>query len=242
TRAGEVLSPSGVLTGGRRQNERQANDHSLLGRKRALRQLSEELGELSRQAEGQQGRLHVPGREGESLRGRQEVLQGCGHAQETARLTGEKDLEAARREAERVLRHLDTLEVEGRQLAAESATAQQELGSLEERMAQVAAREGEIEREMTTLRAGLEADQAEEASIVARATTCRVDLATVLERVEALGREIDSLGEIGVECARRLEEASHRRSQLLERREDLSREQAHTDERAREVSAERDRK
>ena len=242
TRTGEVLSPSGALTGGRRQNERQANDHSLLGRKRALRQLSEELGDLARQAEEQQGRLHVLEREVESLRGRQDVLQVSVHAHETARLTGEKDLEAARREAERVLRHLDTLEVEGRQLAGESATAQQELGSLEERMARVAAREGEIEREMSALRTALETDQAEEASIVARATACRVDLATVLERVEALGREIDSLGEIGVECGRRLEEASHRRSQLLERREDLSREQAHTDERAREVSAERDRK
>src|SRR5262249_57493887 len=149
-------------------------------------------------------------------------------AQERAGVRGEKELEAAGGEAERVLRHLDTLEVEGRQLAGESATAQQELGSLEERMARVAAREGEIEREMGTLRDALEADQAEEASIVARATACRVDLATVLERVEALGREIDSLGEIGVECARRFEEASHRRSQLLERRDDLSREQAHT--------------
>ncbi len=242
TRAGEVLSPSGALTGGRRQNERQANDHSLLGRKRALRQLSEELGDLALQAEEQQHRLHALEREVESLRGRQEVLQVSVHAQETARLTGEKDLEAARREAERVLRHLDTLEVEERQLAGESATAQQELGALEDRMAQVAAREGEIEREMSDLRAGLEADQAEEASIVARATACRVDLATVLERVEALGREIDSVSEIGVECGLRLEEASNRRAQLLERREDLSREQALTDERARVVSAERDRK
>ena len=51
SRAGEVLSPAGALTGGRRHNERQANDHSLLGRKRALRHLSEELGDLALQAE-----------------------------------------------------------------------------------------------------------------------------------------------------------------------------------------------
>ena len=242
TRGGEVLSPAGALTGGRRQNERQANDHSLLGRKRALRQLSEELGDLALQAEEQQDGLHLLDREVESLRGRQEVLQVSVHAQETARLTGEKDLEAARREAERVLRHLDTLEVEGRQLGGESATAHEELDALEGRMAQVAAREESIEREMATLRAILEADQAEEASIVARATACRVDLATVLERVEALGREIDSLSEIAVECGLRLEEASNRRAQLLERREELSREQGLTDQRARDVSAERDAK
>jgi chromosome segregation protein len=242
TRAGEVLASSGALTGGRRQNERQANDHSLLGRKRALRQLSEELGDLALQAEEQQGRLQALARAVESLRGRQEILQVSVHAQETARLTGEKDIEAAHRETERVLQHLETLESEERQLEGEAATTRQELEALEERMALVTTRESDIEREMTALRSGLESDQAEEASIVAQATACRVDLATVLERVEALGREIDSLSEIGVECGVRLEEASSRRAQLLERREELGREQARTDERAREVGAERDRK
>ena len=242
TRAGEVLAPSGALTGGRRQNERQANDHSLLGRKRALRQLSEELGTVALEVEAQQERLSALDREVESLRARQELLQVSVHAQETARLTGEKDIEAARREADRVWRHLETLQSEGRQLVAEAATANQELEALEMRMAEVAAREGGIERELTALRGGLEADQVAEAAIVGQLTACRVDLATVLERVEALGREIDSLGEIGNECSARLDEASGRRSQLFERREDLSREQARTDERAREVSAERDAK
>jgi chromosome segregation protein len=242
TRAGEVLSPSGALTGGRRQNERQANDHSLLGRKRALRELSEELGDLALQAGEQQARLQALDRDVESLRGRQEVLQVSVHAQETARLTGEKDIEAARRELDRVLRHLETLESEERQLAGEAATAREELAALEERMAAVVAREENVEREMGALRAGLEADQVEESAIVAHATACRVDLATVLERVEALGREIDSLNEIAVECATRLGEASTRRAQLAERREDLGREQARTDERALDVTGERDRK
>src|SRR4030095_3744884 len=187
-------------------------------------------------------RLQALDREVAALRGAHEFLQVSVHAQETARLTGEKDIEAAHREAERVLRHLETVATEGRQLEGEAPTTRQELKALEERMALVTAREGDIEREMTALRSGLESDQAEEASIVAQATACRVDLATVLERVEALGREIDSLSEIGVECGVRFEEASNRRAQLLERREELGREQARTDDRAREVGAERDRK
>src|SRR6266436_6423010 len=97
------------------------------------------------------------------------------------------------------------------------------------------ARETAIESEMTVLRAGLEADQAMEASTVVAATTCRVDLATVLERVEALGREIDSLGELEGEFAVRLQEAGSRRSQIFDRRQELTREQGRTDERAREV-------
>src|SRR4029450_13030976 len=38
TPAGEVLSPTGRLTGGRRDGDREAQDHSLLRRKRAIRQ------------------------------------------------------------------------------------------------------------------------------------------------------------------------------------------------------------
>jgi chromosome segregation ATPase len=75
TRAGEVLGPTGALTGGRRHDERQANDHSLLGRKRALRQLSEELGDLALHAEEAQRRFYGLDREVESLRGRQEVCR-----------------------------------------------------------------------------------------------------------------------------------------------------------------------
>jgi chromosome segregation protein len=242
TRAGEVLTPTGALTGGRRHNERQANDHSLLGRKRALRQLSEELGELALEAEEGERRLHALDREVESLRGRQEVLQVSVHAQETARLSGEKDIEAARRETERVLRHLETLEAEGRQIWGETAAAAQELEALDGRLAEVSGRETDIQRELTALRQSLEADRAEEASLVTAATTCRVDLATVLERVEALGREIDSLSELEVEFGTRLQEAGSRRAQILDRRQDLTREQGRTDERAREVGAERDRK
>jgi chromosome segregation protein len=242
TRAGEVLSPTGALTGGRRHNERQANDHSLLGRKRALRQLSEELGALALQAEEAARRLQALDIEVESLRGRQEVLQVSVHAQETARLSGEKDIEATHREAERVLRHLETLQSEGHQLAGEAATAASELESLDGRLLVVATREADVEREMTVLRAALEADQAREAATVVAVTTCRVDLATVLERVEALGREIDSLGELEGEFSVRLQDAGSRRSQILDRRQDLEREQGRTDDRAREVGAERDRK
>ena len=242
TRSGEVLSPAGALTGGRRHNEREANDHSLLGRKRALRQLSEELGGLARDAEEAARRLQALDTEVESLRGRQEVLQVSVHAQESARLSGEKDIEAARREADRVLRHLETIEAERSQVAVEAATAARDLEALEARLAEVLTGEAASERRMTELRTALDADQAAEAAAVAAATTCRVDLATVLERVEALGREIDNLAALEEELAARLREAANRRSQIFDRRQELGREQARTDERAREVGAERDRK
>ena len=107
TRAGEVLSPAGALTGGRRDGERHVNEQSLLGRKRAIRQLADEVGALGRNVEESQQRLHALEVAVDSLRARQGMLQVSVHAQETARLSGGKDLEATRRESERVIRHLE---------------------------------------------------------------------------------------------------------------------------------------
>src|SRR6266581_2320261 len=83
TRAGEVLSPAGALTGGRRDGERHVNEQSLLGRKRAIRQLADEVGALGRNVEESQQRLHALEVAVDSLRARQGMLQVSVHAQET---------------------------------------------------------------------------------------------------------------------------------------------------------------
>jgi len=241
TRAGEVLSPAGALTGGRRDSERHVNEQSLLGRKRSIRQLGEEVAALTLQGEESQRRLQTLEAAVESLRTRQSVLQVSVHAQEAARLTGGKDLEATRREAERVLRHIETLEAESRQVGAEHAETGRELSGLDGRLSEVAGREGSLERDMDVLRKGLEADQAAEASLMGSVTACRVELATVLERVESLGRDIERLTTLEAEFGLRIEESGIRRTQTIERRQELGREQSRTDDRAREVGAERDR-
>jgi chromosome segregation protein len=241
TRAGEVLSPAGALTGGRRDGERHVNEQSLLGRKRAIRQLADEVGTLGRDVEAGQHRLQALEVAVDSLRARQGMLQVSVHAQEAARLSGGKDLEATRRESERVLRHLETLEAEGRQVSAESAETVSELTSLEGRLADIGARESSLEREMATLRERLREDQAAEGALLAQASAGRVELATVLERVESLGRDIDRLGTLEREFDTRIEESGARRGQTIERGQELRREQGRTDERAREVGAERDK-
>jgi chromosome segregation protein len=241
TRAGEVLSPVGALTGGRRDSERHVNEQSLLGRKRAIRQLAGEVGVLGRDVEESQRRLQALEVAVDSLRARQGMLQVSVHAQETARLSGGKDLEATRRESERVLRHLETLEAEGRQVSAEGAETERELSSLEGRLADMGVREASLEREMAALRERLEADQAAEGTLLSEASAGRVELATVLERVESLGRDIERLASLGSEFETRIEESGTRRAQTIERRQELAREQGRTDDRAREVGAERDR-
>ena len=90
--------------------------------------------------------------------------------------------------------------------------------------------------------AALDADREAEGALVADVTACRVELATVSERVQALARDIDRLGELEREFGVQLDEAVRRRAQLAERREELGRERERTDALAREAAAERDRR
>jgi len=241
TRSGEVLSPTGRLTGGRRDSERQGNDQSILGRKRAIRQLGGEIAGFRREVEAAGAALEALDREIAGLRGRQESLQSNFQAQETARLTGEKDLESVQREAERIGRHLETLAVEARQLETERGETARQLEELERSLAGAAEREIALDRQMAELREALDVAQTAEAGLGRDLTACQADLAVTAERVEALGRDIERLGEFEREFGAQLEQAALRRVQLAERRDDLSQERQRTDAQAREAAVERDR-
>jgi chromosome segregation protein len=241
TPSGEVLSPSGRLTGGRRDSERESNDQSLLGRKRAIRQLGEEITELKRQVDGAVEALADLEGAIAGLRARQEGLQSRQQAQEAARLSGQKDLESVLREEERVRRHLDTLASEAEALEAERGEARRRLSEAESALAAAAEREAELERGMAELRTELERAQSEEAGFLARLTACREDLAVVRERAESLGRDIERLAELERDYGVQREQTAQRRAQAAERCRDLAQERERTDALARDAAAERDR-
>jgi chromosome segregation protein len=241
TPSGEVLSPTGRLTGGRRDSERQSNDHSLLGRKRAIRQLGEEIAGLRREVDAAAAALEALEGEVAGLRARQESLHSNYQAQETARLTGEKDLESVLREEERLARHLDTLAAEGRQVEAERADTIRQIQDLERSLTAAAERETQLDRAMGELREALDAAQTTEAGLGRDLTARQAELAAVVERVEALGRDIERLGEFERDFALQAEQAAQRRAQTAERRADLAQERERTDAQAREAAGERDR-
>jgi chromosome segregation protein len=241
TRSGEVLSPSGRLTGGHRDSERQSNDHSLLGRKRAIRQLGDEIGRLGRDVEAATARLETLEGEVTGLRTRLEGLQSNYQAQETARLSGEKDLESVLREADRVARHLETLTVENEQLTGERDETASQLLELERALMAAAELEARLGGDMTALQGLLESGQSDEAGLTERLTACRVELATVAERVEALGRDIDRIMELERDFGLQQQQSAARRAQTAERRGDLAAERERTDAQARDAVTERDR-
>ena len=241
TRSGEVLSPSGRLTGGHRDSERQSNDHSLLGRKRAIRQLGEEIAGLERDVSAAGARAETIEGEVTGLRTRIEGLQSNYQAQETARVSGEKDLESVLREADRGTRHLETLTAESQQLAGEGEETASQLGELERALVAASEQEARLGGDLTALQTLLESGQGDEAGLTERLTVCRVDLATVAERVDALGRDIERILELEQDFGLQQQQSVARRSQTAERRGDLAAERERTDAQARDAVAERDR-
>jgi chromosome segregation protein len=242
TSSGEVLAPTGRLSGGRRDSERQGNDQSILGRKRAIRDLDDEMVRLRRGVEDAVQRLGELDSEVARLSLRGDGLRSSYQAQEAARLTGQKDVESVGREEERVRRHLGTLAAEAQELDAERSETAQRLDELEGSLAVTRDSEAALDRGLRELGAELDATRDTEAGLVGEVTACRVELATVSERVEALGRDIERLGQLERDWGTQLDQARLRRSQVAERRAELGGERERTDAQAREAGAERDRR
>ena len=240
TPAGEVLSPAGRLRGGAAADDG-AGEHSLLARKRHLRELDEAVARLVTDVEARQDAASALSAELTTLRARLGSLDHDVQARQAERVGSEKDIEQAVREHERVHRHLETLGSEIRQVETEA----QETAALLERLEQhvEAAREAEARQEaaMAAARAAIDTAQARETELVAELSACRVDAASVAERAEALTRELARLDEMEADVTERVGQAQQRQAQLGERRQWLAEERERTDASARDVAVERDR-
>src|SRR5436190_2511916 len=197
TPAGEVLSPAGRLRGGACATaDEGAGEHSLLARKRQLRELDEEVARLIADVERRQAAAAALAAELTTLRARLGGLDHDVQARQAERVGSEKDIEQAVREHERVQRHLETLGSELHQVETEAQETAALLARLEQHVE--AAREAEARQEaaMATARATIETAQARETQLVAELSACRVDVASVAERADALTRELARLDEI----------------------------------------------
>ncbi len=241
TPSGEVLSPTGRLSGGRRDSERHGNDQSILGRKRAIRQLAEVLAARREEIAAAGSQLEQLEAAVADLRGQEAMLRSSRQAQEAVRVAGEKDVESVEREEQRVRRHAETLTVEDEQLEAERTEAVTHLADVDRELGITRTRESALDHELGEIGTALTADREVEGALVGEATACRVELATVSERVDALARDIDRLRDLEQEFGVQLDEAARRRAQLAERRLEVGRERERTDLLAREATAERDR-
>src|SRR5882672_8719236 len=240
TSDGEVLGPTGRLHGGGK-GEASGTEHSLLARKRQLRDLDLDVQRLSATVDAEQAEVTALAAS-VALRREQIVeLRKSVQARLSDRLAGEKDLERAAQEHERVQRHLETISSESRQVAREVEETGATLGRLTQRIAVARDAEAAIDAAAARVREAIEGAQADEAALGAELTACRVDLASATERVDALGRELSRLDEMERDLSARVAQAGQRQTQLAERRTWLADERERTDVAAREVALERDR-
>ncbi len=240
TPTGEVLGPTGRLRGGTAAPDVSA-EQSLLARKRRLRELVEEVQERAAEVESEEDVMSALGAEVATLRERGAVLGAALQARQAERLAGDKDLEQATREHERLERHRETLGFETGQVTREAEETVETLGTLERRLTLVNEAEVKHEATMATLRAAIEVSLAENAALSSELTACQVDLASARERVEALGREGLRLNEMEADCAERIESGRSRQIELRERVGLVESERARADEAAQAASGERDR-
>ncbi len=242
TPAGEVLSPAGRLRGGSRGDDPgQVAEHSLLQRKRAIRDLGDDVRRLTGDVRDAETAVAALENEVAGLRAQVPPLQQTIQASETARLARAKDVEQAAREHERVLRHVETVQSELDQVGGERAETDSVLARLLARQALTRQAEEAHESAMAGLRASIEAAQTEETAILTEFTACRVEMASTSERVEALGRELAHLDGLQAELAERLDLGAARLGQIQERARWLGEERTRTDEAAHDVAADRDR-
>jgi chromosome segregation protein len=241
TPAGEVLTPTGRLTGGRREAEAGQGNHSILRRKRAIRQLGEEAAALDLTVAAEEGRLVGLESESATLGGRLGTLESSVQTRARARLAEDKDLEAATREEERLARHLETLGVERAALATDQTDVAAALDTLAAAFAQLRTQEAELGAEAARLRGAWEEAQGAEAAAAAELTAGRVQVAALRERAEALAQDLGRLGQLEAEARERIEQGAARGAQVEDRRRELGRERDLADAQAREASLERDR-
>ncbi len=242
TRAGEVLSPVGRLTGGREHGPDMAEaEGSLQHRKRAIRELADTVSILEDALGEAQATASALAAEVTALRAELPPLRESLQQGEAAWFAGEKDVELSARERERVTRHLEVIATELRQVTAEHEDTAHMLEQLERRLEVAREADQAQERAVSAIRAAIQSGEVGEAAAVSGVTGCRVELAAALERVEALKREMLQLAETERELALRAEGAGARQIQVRERRERLEAEHARTDTAGRDAARERDR-
>ncbi|HEV8471921.1 MAG TPA: chromosome segregation protein SMC [Methylomirabilota bacterium] len=241
TPAGEVLSPAGRLHGGGGGGDEAAVEHSLLARKRQLRELDDEVARLAADVDGRQDAVAQLAADTAALRAQLTAVEQDVQARQAERLASEKDLEQAAREHERVHRHVETVGLEAAQVATEAGETATLLDRLEQHIE--TAREAETRQEsaMAAARATIETAQARETELVAELGACRVDAASVTERADALTRELVRLDQMEADATERATQAQQRQAQLAERRAWLGEERERTDAAARDVALDRDR-
>jgi chromosome segregation protein len=237
TVGGEMLSPPGVLGGGRAGG---GGDASLLARKRAIRDLTAEIRRLEAELEETQERGRRAEARVAALDESQRARALAREAAEADRLTASKDLEQVIRESERVGLVLEALRVEVAQLRTDAAAVEGEARTHRQTLAEVEARATRVVSEIGALLGRIETDAEDEARRSQAFLDAQVDLAALAGRIDTVQSDLLRNQSDEAEAQERIRVGEERLVTLRGRLEEGVVERRRLDARAESVRAERD--
>jgi len=237
TVGGEMLSPPGVLGGGRAVG---GGDASLLARKRAIRELTAEIGRVETELEDAQERGRRADTRVAALDESQRARAMAREAAEADRLTASKALEQVVRESERVGLHLEGLRAEVAQLRTDAASVDAEARTQRQSLAEVEARASRVASEIAELLGRIETDAEDEARRSQAFLDAQVDLAALAGRIDTIQSDLVRNQSDEAEAQERIRAGEERLVTLQGRLEEGVAERIRLDARAAAVRAERD--
>ncbi len=237
TVGGEMLSPPGVLGGGRAVG---GGDASLLARKRAIRDLTVELRRLEAELEETQERGRRADARVAALDESQRARATAREAAEADRLTASKDLEQVVRSAERVGLVQEALRAEVSQLRTDAGSVEAEARTQRQALAEVEARAARVVSEIAGLLGRIEADSEDETRRSQAFLDAQVDLAALAGRIDTIQSDLVRNQSDEAEAQERIRGGEERLVTLRGRLDEGAAERRRLDARADAVRAERD--
>lgn len=217
TPAGEVLHALGWLARGQGGGEG-GPDHSLLGRKRTIRQLNEARGHLEEQIRVGERRLAEVEEQLAALESERQSLDVRLRQLEEDALHLERDREEGIREEVRFDSLLKSLGQELSQIEAEDLLVARDLAGKEQELSRAEGAVARLAEEIGTLQVALQGQESQDEELSQTLTKARVEISSLTERCEATQREAAQLEERITETLTRIQQTEERRVMLEQRR------------------------
>ncbi len=200
TEEGETISWTGEITGGGKQGLNQG----LLHRKREMKELAAQTGQLEQEVaalqETRQGLREETGVAEEALRAVGDAL----HRQELKIIDSEKDRDRLRHEEERLLDRLEALNLEEDQLHGENEELQRQMAQISDGSREREGRKAELEGTVARLQEEIQLLRRETAVVREQVVVLKVAVAAIREREEGGRQNLERLARLRTDLQQRL--------------------------------------
>ncbi|HSR10827.1 MAG TPA: chromosome segregation protein SMC, partial [Thermodesulfobacteriota bacterium] len=184
---GEVLHPSGVVTGGSRDQIASGTFH----RKREIRDLSKSTADLRAEIASLEASQETLAGEIRQFESAIEALTRSLHQEELSIVSEAKELDQGETEGRRIRQQIETLQFEEAQLADEGREAKEQLQANESLLREGEARKAALEESLGELEQALQRMKDDLEGLRVEVTEAKLRLVSLQERKESLDRSLE---------------------------------------------------